>query len=105
MYPIRDGRVEGKLRVQLLGSGTILREVLAAAELLEADFQVAADVWSCTSMNELRRDGIDCERWTLLHPEEPPRQSWVERCLGSRSGPGIAGPQPPRAHAPPNPPS
>jgi pyruvate dehydrogenase E1 component len=99
MYPIRDGRGEGKLRVQLLGSGSILREVLAAAELLEADFQVAADVWSCTSLNELRRDGIDCERWNLLHPEEPPRQSWVERCLGSRSGPVIAATDYQRAYA------
>jgi pyruvate dehydrogenase E1 component len=99
MYPIRDGRGEGRLRVQLLGSGTILREVLAAAELLEADFQVAADVWSCTSMNELRRDGLDCERWNLLHPEEPPRQSWVERCLGARSGPVIAATDYQRAYA------
>ena len=99
MYRIRDGRGEGKLRVQLLGSGTILREVLAAAELLEADFQVAADVWSCTSLNELRRDGIDCERWNLLHPEEPPRQSWVERCLGSRSGPVVAATDYQRAYA------
>jgi pyruvate dehydrogenase E1 component len=99
MYRIRDGAGDGKLRVQLLGSGTILREVLAAAELLEADFQVAADVWSCTSMNELRRDGIDCERWNLLHPEEPPRQSWVERCLGARGGPVIAATDYQRAYA------
>ena len=60
--------------MQLLGSGTILREVLAAAELLEADFGVAADVWSVTSFTELRRDGIEVERWNMLHPLEEPRQ-------------------------------
>jgi pyruvate dehydrogenase E1 component len=98
MYAIRSGQA-AKLRVQLLGSGAILREVLAAAELLEADWQVGADVWSCTSLNELRRDGLDCERWNLLHPEETPRQSWVERCLAGRAGPVIAATDYMRAHA------
>ena len=60
-------------RVQLLGSGTILNEVLAAAELLESDFGVAADVWSVTSFTELRRDGIDVERRNMLHPLEDAR--------------------------------
>jgi pyruvate dehydrogenase E1 component len=98
LHKIRDGG-DRKLRVQLLGSGTILREVLAAAELLESDWEVGADVWSCTSMNELRRDGLDCERWNLLHPEEPPRQSWIERCLGARSGPVVAATDYMRAYA------
>jgi pyruvate dehydrogenase E1 component len=76
--------------VQLMGSGTILREVIAAAELLEKDFSVAADVWSVTSFNELRRDGLDCERWNMLHPEAPRRISYVEQSLADRSGPVIA---------------
>jgi pyruvate dehydrogenase E1 component len=77
-------------KVQLLGSGTILREVIAAAALLEKDFGVAADIWSVTSFTELRRDGLDCERWNMLHPEAKPRVSYVEQCLTGRSGPVIA---------------
>jgi pyruvate dehydrogenase E1 component len=63
MYKFSSSKIKAKAKVQLLGSGTILREVIAAVELLEKDFGVAADVWSVTSFNELRRDGIDCERW------------------------------------------
>ena len=77
-------------RVQLLGSGTILREVLAGADLLAADYGVAADVWSAPSFTELRRDGLAAERWNMLHPEEPPRTTWVEQCLGDRPGPVVA---------------
>ncbi len=76
--------------VQLLGSGTILREVIAAAELLEKDFGVAADIWSVTSFNELRREGLDSERWNMLHPEAQRRASYVEQCLAGRSGPVVA---------------
>ena len=94
MYLFREvgsGKLEvGKQKVQLLGSGTILREVIAAAELLEQDFGVAADVWSVTSFNELRREGLDCERWNMLHPEAPRRASYVEQCLAPRGGPVIA---------------
>jgi pyruvate dehydrogenase E1 component len=79
-----------KPKVQLMGSGTILREVIAAAELLEKDFGVAADIWSVTSFNELRRDGLDCERWNMLHPEAAPRDSHVGQCLAGRDGPVIA---------------
>ena len=79
-----------KNRVQLLGSGTILREVIAAAELLQTDYQVAADVWSVTSFNELRRDGQDVERWNMLHPEAQPRSSYVTDRLRDRKGPIIA---------------
>jgi pyruvate dehydrogenase E1 component len=75
--------------VQLLGSGTILNEVLAAAELLENDFGVAADVWSVTSFTELRRDGIAAERWNMLHPVDDARQSYVTEQLDGR-GPVIA---------------
>jgi pyruvate dehydrogenase E1 component len=77
-------------RAQLLGSGSILREVLEAAELLQQDFGVAVDVWSVPSFTELRRDGIETERWNRLHPTEESRTSYVEQCLGSRPGPVIA---------------
>jgi pyruvate dehydrogenase E1 component len=80
----------GKHRVQLLGSGTILREVIAAAELLQRDFDVAADVWSATSFNELRRDGIAAERWNMLHPDESPRLPYVAEQLGETEGPIVA---------------
>ena len=90
MYLLRESKSKAKARVQLMGSGTILREVLAAAELLEADWGVAADVWSATSFTELRRDGLAAERWNLLHPEDKPRPSYVEACLAKRKGPVIA---------------
>ncbi|MES2205818.1 MAG: pyruvate dehydrogenase (acetyl-transferring), homodimeric type [Pseudomonadota bacterium] len=79
-----------KQQVQLLGSGTILREVIAAADLLENDWGVAADVWSCPSFIELRREGLRCERWNLLHPTSPRKVSYVEECLTSRKGPVVA---------------
>ncbi|MES9862780.1 MAG: pyruvate dehydrogenase (acetyl-transferring), homodimeric type [Candidatus Thiodiazotropha sp. LLP2] len=89
IYLLQKGGKQKK-RVQLLGSGTILREVLAAAELLEKDFKVTADVWSVTSFNELRRDGLDTERWNTLHPEEPQRVSYVTQQLDGQKGPVIA---------------
>jgi pyruvate dehydrogenase E1 component len=85
-----DGRPGDAPRVQLLGSGTILREVIAAAELLASDFGVAADVWSVPSFTELRRDGLAAERWNMLHPLDEPRRSYVETCLAERSGPVVA---------------
>jgi pyruvate dehydrogenase E1 component len=84
MYKFSSSKAKAKTKVQLLGSGTILREVIAAVELLEKDFGVAADVWSVTSFNELRRDGIDCERWNTLHPESKPRTSYVDACLNDK---------------------
>ena len=89
MYVLKDGGA-GDLRVQLMGSGTILREVLAAAELLQEEHGVAADVWSVTSFNELRRDGLAVERWNELHPEEEPRSSFIENSLAGRKGPFVA---------------
>jgi pyruvate dehydrogenase E1 component len=83
------GKGEGS-RVQLLGSGTILREVLAGAELLESDWGVAADVWSATSFTELRREGLAAERWNMLHPESEQRVPYVTQCLGKRAGPVVA---------------
>jgi len=79
-----------KKAVQLLGSGTILREVIAAAEILKTEFGVDADIWSATSFNELRREGLSTTRWNMLHPEEKPKLSYVEQCLGKTKGPVIA---------------
>lgn len=79
-----------KKRVQLLGSGTILREVIAAGDLLEKDFGVSADVWSVTSFNELARDGQDVERWNMLHPEETQRVCYLQRTMAEYKGPVIA---------------
>ena len=79
-----------KPRVQLLGSGTILHEVIAAADLLRKEFNVEADIWSVTSFNELRREALNIARWNMLHPEETARLSHVEKCLKSRIGPFIA---------------
>jgi len=93
MYLLREGpeHTDGSPRVHLLGSGTILREVLAAADLLEADFGIAADVWSAPSFTQLRRDGLDTERWNMLHPTETPRPSYVAAQLGARPpGPVVA---------------
>jgi pyruvate dehydrogenase E1 component len=84
-----DQGKKGQPRVQLLGSGTILREVIAGAELLK-EFGVACDVWSATSFNLLRRDGLATERWNMLHPEAERRPSYVEQCLKDRPGPVIA---------------
>ncbi|MCC2103035.1 MAG: pyruvate dehydrogenase (acetyl-transferring), homodimeric type [Hyphomicrobiales bacterium] len=91
LYKLKDGGKTAKKgqRVQLMGSGTILREVVAAADLLKSDFGVTADVWSATSFNELRRDGMAAERWNLLHPTEPRRKSWVEAQLAAHEGPVV----------------
>ena len=73
-----------------MGSGTIFREVIAAAELLELDWGVSSDIWSCTSFNELRRDGMSAERYNLLHPEGAPQVAHVSQMLKGRKGPAIA---------------
>ncbi len=90
LYLLRESKEKTKLRVQLLGSGTILREVEAAAALLEKDWGVAADVWSATSFTELRRNGLAAERWNLLHPEDKPRVPYVAACLEKHAGPVVA---------------
>jgi len=89
MYLCKPG-ADGDKRVQLLGSGTILRESIAAQALLATDWGVQADVWSCPSFNELARDGQDAERFNLLHPLETPRVSFVAEQLGGHSGPVVA---------------
>jgi pyruvate dehydrogenase E1 component len=92
MYLLRKVEAEkkGGPRLRLLGSGSILREVEEAAGLLAKDFGVSSDIWSVTSFNELRRDGLEVDRWNMLHPEAEPRVSYVEKCLGKGSGPVVA---------------
>ena len=86
-------------KVQLLGSGTILREVLAAAELLQDDFGIASNVWSVTSFNELRREGLECSRWNMLHPLEPARVPFLTQKLAAHQGPCVAATDYIRAYA------
>ena len=91
LYLLREGasRAADVPHVQLMGSGAILREVIAASDLLAQDFGVSSDVWSATSLNELRRDGLAAERWNLLHPDEAPRVPYVQQCLDGRTGPVV----------------
>jgi pyruvate dehydrogenase E1 component len=89
MYRLREPASGGRPRVRLGGAGSILREVEAAAGMLEKDFGVDTQVWSLTSINELQREGRQAQRWNLLHPGEPPRQSYVERCLGGSDAPFV----------------
>ncbi len=90
MYLFRDGSDAKKPRVQLLGSGTIFREVIAASELLELDWGVASDLWSCPSFTELRRDGMAAERHNLLHPEGEQQLPFVAQMLKGRKGPAVS---------------
>ncbi|NHQ87802.1 pyruvate dehydrogenase (acetyl-transferring), homodimeric type [Iodobacter sp. HSC-16F04] len=90
MYMFREGAKDAALKVQLMGSGTIFREVIAAAELLKADFGVDADIWSCPSFNELRRDGMAVERHNMLNPLAAQQVPYVTECLTGRTGPVIA---------------
>jgi pyruvate dehydrogenase E1 component len=93
MYLLEEGaKLKGKNvpSVNLLGSGTILRESQAAKQLLETEWGVSANVWSCPSFNELARDGQDCARWNLLHPTEAPRVPFVTQQLEPHAGPVVA---------------
>ncbi|QHI97175.1 pyruvate dehydrogenase (acetyl-transferring), homodimeric type [Xylophilus rhododendri] len=90
MYLCKEATLAKGPKVQLLGSGTILRESIAAQELLAADWGVSADVWSCPSFNELAREGQDADRWNLLHPTDKPRTSFVAEQLGKSEGPVVA---------------
>ena len=89
MYLLNEGG-DSERRVQLLGSGAILREVIEAAKLLEQDFDVSADIWSVTSFTELAREGRDHRRLAMLQPQETAGLSYVEECLAHRQGPVIA---------------
>ena len=91
MYLLEQvGEAKAKLRVQLLGSGTILREVQAGARILAEQFVIASDVWSCPSFNELRREGLDVARHNLLHPTDTPRVPFVAQQLHGHEGPVVA---------------
>ena len=90
MYKIKDYSNYKKNKIQLLGSGAILREMMSAAEILQKDYQIDSEVWSVTSFNELRRDGLETERYNLLNPEENKKISYVEKCLGKKDGPILA---------------
>eukprot|EP01012_Entosiphon_sulcatum_P064980 TRINITY_DN93856_c0_g1_i1.p1 TRINITY_DN93856_c0_g1~~TRINITY_DN93856_c0_g1_i1.p1 ORF type:complete len:190 (-),score=25.07 TRINITY_DN93856_c0_g1_i1:58-588(-) len=90
MYLLEENKQKSKKHVQLLGSGAILREVIAAAKLLQEDYGVTADIWSVTSFTELRRDGLKVLRYNRMHPEEKPREAYVSKLLASHQGPVIA---------------
>ena len=90
MYLFKENDNKGKTKVQLLGSGTILREVIAASEILTKEYGIDSDIWSVTSFNELRREGMETERLNLLNPNDKPKKSHVQKCLEKRDGPIIA---------------
>jgi pyruvate dehydrogenase E1 component len=90
MYLLQQSETTAKHRVQLLGSGTILRESIEAAELLKNDWGIAADIWSCPSLTLLAREGMDVERWNLTHPTDEPRVAHVTKCLQGSKGPIVA---------------
>jgi pyruvate dehydrogenase E1 component len=90
MYKIKEINIYKKTKIQLLGSGTILREMLAAAEILQNDYQIDSDIWSVTSFNELRKDGMETERYNLLNPDKEQKISYVEQCLAKTEGPVLA---------------
>ena len=90
MYLLQEDKKPGKLHVQLIGSGSILREVIAAAELLKEEFGVTSDVWSATSFTELCREGQEVDRWNLLNADKKPRKAYVTTLLEGRKGPAIA---------------
>jgi pyruvate dehydrogenase E1 component len=98
LYKKQQIKSKHSLTVQLLGAGAILREVEAAAEMLERDYGIAADVWSVTSVNELAREGKDCHRWNMLHPTETPRESYLTQQLKQTQGPFIAATDYMKAH-------
>jgi len=91
MYILKEcKKKKSKQHVQLMGSGTILREVIIAAQMLEEDYSITSDVWSVTSFNELRRDGLATERYNALHPQDKPQESFVMTQLKGRQGPVVA---------------
>ena len=90
MYLFKEYRNKGKIKIQLMGSGTILREAIAAAKILSEEYGVDSDIWSVTSFNELRKDGMEIERRNLLHPERKRERNYIEKCLEKRDGPIIA---------------
>ena len=90
MYKIREFNKYKKTKIQFLGSGTILREMIAGAEILQKEYKIDSEVWSVTSFNELRRDGLEVERYNLLNPDKDQKKTYVEKCLGQTEGPILA---------------
>ena len=90
MYLFKEYKNKGKIKIQLMGSGTILREAIAAAKILSEEYGVDSDIWSVTSFNELRKDGMETERRNLLNPNSKKEKNYVEKCLEKRDGPVIA---------------
>jgi pyruvate dehydrogenase E1 component len=93
MYKFESVETKGRKktpRVQLMGAGAILNEVRQAAQLLKDDWNIASDVWSVTSYNELARDGQHVERWNALHPDDKPKQAYVTQCLEEHKGPVVS---------------
>ncbi len=90
LYCLEENSRKAKLKVQLMGCGTILQEVRAAAELLKKDFKVESDIWSATSFNELRREALEVKRWNQMHPESEAKVPYVTNCFANRQGPVVA---------------
>ena len=90
MYKIKESSSSKEAKIQLLGSGTILREMMAASNILKKEFQIDSEVWSVTSFNELRKNGMEVERQNLLNPSETNKKSYIEECLGKQQGPILA---------------
>ena len=90
LYKIKESSSSKEAKIQLLGSGTILREMMAASDILKKEYQVDSEVWSVTSFNELRKNGIEVERQNLLNPSETNKKSYIEECLGKQQGPILA---------------
>ncbi|OUW11412.1 MAG: pyruvate dehydrogenase (acetyl-transferring), homodimeric type [Candidatus Pelagibacter sp. TMED166] len=90
MYKFKEINKNKKTKIQLLGSGTILREMIEAAEILSDEYKIDSDIWSVTSFNELRKNGLETERYNLLNPNEKPKKSYLEECLNNSEGPVLA---------------
>jgi len=90
MYKIKDFNKYKKTKIQFLGSGAILREMIAGAEILQNEYKIDSEVWSVTSFNELRKNGLETERYNLLNPDKDPKKSYVEKCLNKTEGPILA---------------
>ncbi len=90
MYLFKEFEKYKKIKIQLLGSGTILREMIAAAEILQKDYKIDSNVWSVTSFNELRKEAIEVERYNLLNPDKKPKQNYIEECLSTTEGPVVS---------------
>ena len=90
MYLIKDTNRYKKTKIQLLGSGAILREMMKASEILQNEYQIDSSIWSVTSFSELRREAMEKERYNLLNPDKKPQKSYIEECLSSMEGPIIS---------------